>query len=444
VLAEHHESRFFWHITAPMVANAIMLMLGLLVLLIWFARRHETELLWLSIATGCWSVRNYEYYADELPFDSASYTVLAICMTYFATAASAAFYIYFIRLKHRQIITIAMFALGVLLTIFFIATPLSRSIVYFPTTAVVTCVAIIAIRDLLKHPSVERGVLDVTILFMPFASLYDVVILLLYQGNGQATYLAVFCGAVFTTAFSASFGKRVLTAFDRLGRANLVLEESIAKTRAELTESEAIRRELQVTQALTSERARLMQEMHDGIGSNLTAALAVARQQAHPPDTIAVLKRALGDLKLTVDSLEPIEGDVVALIGNLRHRMARDLAAAGITCKWEVEDCDELPWLDATNALHVLRIHNVSISNVLAHSNATEMHIGCKEKDHEGQPGILTYVADNGDGFNVGDKREGKGLRSMQARARSLHGNLELESRLGYGTTIRLWLPYVR
>jgi len=187
-----------------------------------------------------------------------------------------------------------------------------------------------------------------------------------------------------------------------------------------------------------------MQEMHDGIGSNLTAALAVARQQEHPPKTITVLKRALGDLKLTVDSLEPIEGDVVALVGNLRHRMARDLADAGITCRWEVEDCDELTWLDATNALHVLRVHNEAISNVLAHSNATEMRIGCKEQAYKGQPGISTYVVDNGDGFDTAQQPSGKGLSNMQTRATSLHGHLELTSRPGQGTAIRLWLPYVR
>jgi signal transduction histidine kinase len=205
-----------------------------------------------------------------------------------------------------------------------------------------------------------------------------------------------------------------------------------------------MRRELLVDQALTSERARLMQEMHDGIGSNLTTALAVARQQDQSDTTIDVLKRALGDLKLTVDSLEPIEGDLVALIGNLRHRMARDLAEAGITCKWEVEDCRPLPWLDATNALHVLRIHNEAISNILAHSNATEMRIGCYESAHNGVEGICTFVADNGDGFDVDHVTTGKGLNNINARAHSLHGTFFCRAQPGCGTTIRLWFPYVR
>lgn len=443
-LVAYHQSRFFWHITAPMAANFTMLVLGLLVLPLWFARRHETELLWLSITVGFWFIRNHQYYAEDIPFDAALYAALSVCSTYFAIAACAAFYFYFIKLKYRWMITTIMFAFGAVITILFVGTPLSSKHVYMATMVAITGVAIVAIRDLMQHQTIERGVLGVAMIVIPFVSIYDVVMLFLYKGNGHATYLAVFCGPVFATAFLVSFGKRVLIAFEDLGQSNLVLKHSIAETRAELMESETIRRELQVSQALTSERTRLMQEMHDGIGSNLTAALAVARQQEHPPKTITVLKRALGDLKLTVDSLEPIEGDVVALLGNLRHRMARDLADAGITCRWEVADCDELTWLDATNALHVLRIHNEAISNVLSHSHATEMRIGCKEEDYEGQPGISTYVIDNGDGFDTDDEQNGKGLLSMQARAISLHGHLDFESRLGQGTSIKLWLPYVR
>ncbi|MEP4196089.1 MAG: ATP-binding protein [Aliishimia sp.] len=443
-LVAYHRSRFFWHITAPIAANFTMLVLGFLVLSLWFARRHETELLWLSITVGFWFIRNHSYYAEDIPFDAALYASLTVCMTYFAIAGCAAFYFYFIKLKYRWMITAIMLAFGAVISALFVGTSLSSALIYFATTMVIISVAIVAIYDLLHHRTIERGVLGVGVLLMPFASVHDVIMLNLYEGNGHATYIAVFCGAVFAAAFIISFGKRVLTAFESLGQSNLVLEQSIAQTRADLMESEAIRRELQVTQALTGERTRLMQEMHDGIGSNLTAALAVARQQQHPPKTITVLKRALGDLKLTVDSLEPIEGDVVALIGNLRHRMARDLADAGISCKWEVGDCDELTWLDAANALHVLRIHNEAISNVLSHSHATEMRIGCKEEEHESQPGISTYVIDNGDGFDTDHEQNGKGLLSMQSRAISLHGNLDFESRLGQGTTIKLWLPYVR
>lgn len=76
-----------------------------------------------------------------------------------------------------------------------------------------------------------------------------------------------------------SFGKKALNALNYLGPSNLVLEQNISEARAELSQSEAIKRELEVDQANVSERQRLMQEMHDGICSNLTTALAVERQK---------------------------------------------------------------------------------------------------------------------------------------------------------------------
>ncbi|MEH6701596.1 hypothetical protein [Parasphingorhabdus sp.] len=63
---------------------------------------------------------------------------------------------------------------------------------------------------------------------------------------------------------------------------------------------------------------------HVFFGSVVTA-LAVARKRNDPASTITTLQKAIGDLKITVDSLAPIEGDVITLLANLRHRMEQEL-----------------------------------------------------------------------------------------------------------------------
>ena len=55
------------------------------------------------------------------------------------------------------------------------------------------------------------------------------------------------------------------------------------------------------------------------------------------PDTIATLTRSLTDLRIGVDSLEPVDGDVVALLANLRHRMERELKGAGFAFALKVD-----------------------------------------------------------------------------------------------------------
>lgn len=285
----------------------------------------------------------------------------------------------------------------------------------------------------------------VVMFIIPLTGLYDFVLAVRGTGwNGNDSYISLFTGFLYSVAFLLTFGRRSVLAFSGLEAANITLERRIAETRAELAASEAARQGLVVGQALAGERERLMQEMHDGIGSNLITALAVARSQKQAPSTIKTLSRALGDLKITVDSLEPIEGDLVALIGNLSHRMAGDLKDAGVRCKWEAQPCDPIAWLDAANALHVLRIFQEAIGNVLTHSGATEMRIGCSEAEHEGVSGIAAYVADNGVGFDENLSGPGKGLSNIRARARSLHGTLDYETTPGAGTIVTLWLPYAR
>ncbi len=442
---DYYQSQFFWQIKAPMATNAAMLILGGLVFLLWLGRRQEVELLWLSISTALWFLRNYQYFAEVTPFYLPWFNALTVYATYFASVVTAAFYFYFTKLKHRGRIVAALLLFGFPLSMAHALLPVSNLIFYIPTTMLIVAVAMLGLTDVLRHRDIQHGVLGLSMTIMPLASLYDVFVASWNKGwNGNGFYLSVFGGLLYCVAFLISFGRRALHAFNDLGAANITLEKRIAETRFELAASEAARQELIVGQALAGERERLMQEMHDGIGSNLITALAVARQQKQAPSTIKTLSRALGDLKITVDSLEPVEGDLVALIGNLRHRMAGDLKDAGVICKWEAQPCDSIAWLDAANALHVLRIFQEAIGNVLTHSGATEVRIGCREAQHVGIAGIAAYVADNGQGFDPEAKGPGKGLSNIHARARSLHGYLDYKTKAGEGTVVTLWLPYVR
>lgn len=443
-LQEYHASKFFWQISAPKMANFAMVMLGLLVFLFWIGRRQETELLWLFVSTLLWFLRNHQYHAETVPFDIAIYTVIPVYATYFASAASAAFYLTFTKVANRHRIIAAMFLAGIPLILAQRLFSLSDFVIYIPTLVIVLGVAVLGFRNLKRHRDIEHGVLGFAMMTTPLVTLYDLYKAVQFGGDGNATYLSVFGGLFYALAFVISFGKRALSAFTELGASNVVLEQRIADTRAELAVSESARQELMVAQAVAGERDRIMQEMHDGIGSNLTTALAIARRQKQPDTTIKTLSRALNDLKITVDSLEPVEGDLVALIGNLRHRMANDLHDAGIHCLWEVGECEPIAWLDAANALHVLRIFQEAIGNVLAHSSATQMRIGCAESEQDGIAGIAVYVSDNGRGFDSANAKQGKGLASMAARARSLHGKFTSESATGAGSTVTLWLPLRR
>ncbi len=443
-LQDFYASQFFWRITAPAFANYAMLLIGALVLLYWLRRKHETELLFLALAAITWFIRYHHYYADRVPFDPALFSYLSENANYYGSAFTAAFYLHFLKFRYRNQITTALLAIGLVLSATYYFNSPNFYFFYLPTFVITFGLFVTAVANLVRYRDVENGALALAMLVATIFGVVDAYYGYTYGGNGSAIYLSVFTGIMYALAFLLSFGKRAIDAFYSSESANIVLEQKIAETRADLARSEADRQQLVVETAIANEHGRLMQEMHDGIGSNLITALAVAREQHMPESTIKTLKSALDDLKITVDSLEPVEGDIIALIGNLRHRMAADLKHAGINCKWEVGHCEPLVWLDASNALHVLRIMQEAIGNVLSHSQATELTIGCKERTQDGIEGIESFVVDNGHGFAFEAANEGKGLRNMQARAQSLHGNLRCISARNMGCTITLWLPYQR
>jgi len=262
--------------------------------------------------------------------------------------------------------------------------------------------------------------------------------------NGLGLDLQPYEGFVLAVACLGSFGRRAAGAFASLRRLNAELEARVIEARRDLAASEAARRELEVADAIKAERERLLREIHDGIGSNLVTALRVAEQQGQPVATIRTLRPALSDLKITVDSLEPVDGDLVALLGNLRHRIEPDLREAGLRSRWKVTDCRPLPWLDAANALHVLRVVQEAVGNVLAHACADEIELGCFEDCRDGEPGLTTYVADNGVGLGSERPAAGRGMANMQARARALHGQLDCAPCEGGGVRVTVWLPFTR
>jgi signal transduction histidine kinase len=445
ILRTQHNWQNLARITGVIVANWMMLLLGASALLMWWVRRDETELLFLALSASLWMLRNYHFFAEHTPVGPELFALITVYSLYFAIAASAGFCLSFLRIPRHRFIIGAIFGFGVLLCALRWIFDLPDTVIYLAAFAIALTTSALALLDLRRFYSLEHWLLSMLMATFTIASVHDIGRVANIWWQGLGFYVQPYVGFIFCFAFLLSFGRRALAAFVALGSVNETLEVRIADARAELAASESKRRALEVDRAIVTERERLMREMHDGIGSNLVTALAIAERQDQPPATIKTLKRAISDLKITVDSLAPGDGDLVALIGNLRHRMASDLKAAGLISKWEVGACNPLPWLDATNALHVLRIFQEAISNVIAHSRATLLRIGCHEESRDGVPGLAAFVADNGCGFDADDTAiSGKGLSNMRARTESMHGQFTMAPIEQGGTQMTVWFPYER
>lgn len=226
---------------------------------------------------------------------------------------------------------------------------------------------------------------------------------------------------------------------------NEQLEQRIETTKANLLVSESARRKLEVAHAITDERERIMREIHDGIGSSLVAALASAERQGKQSSTaVFALKSALSDLRIAVDSLEPVEGDVSTLLASLRYRLEPEMRKSGVSFDWRVEEVPAIKWLDAPNAIHILRIFQETLANILGHAEANLIRVTCKTELRHGRAGIVIEVSDDGKGFDPSIQTLGHGRKNMQSRADALGAKFSVEASPGKGSQTSVWLPLIR
>jgi signal transduction histidine kinase len=217
--------------------------------------------------------------------------------------------------------------------------------------------------------------------------------------------------------------------------------ESI-KIRFELNEKHERLHQLEKKQMLSEERQRLMQDMHDGLGSSLVSALRVAERGLMDNAEVAqILKSCLEDLKLAIDSMEPVDADLLLLLATLRFRIGSRLERAGIVLHWEVETVPALDWLNPKNALNILRILQEAFTNIIKHTHATEIRVATQARGDR----IVVAITDNGQGFSVEQALAvgGKGLSNQLRRAESIQAEIHWESG-NIGTRFALLLPINR
>lgn len=262
-----------------------------------------------------------------------------------------------------------------------------------------------------------------------------------YLIGPEAVYLNPMLSVVRLLMFCYVLLRRYVGAVDEAEQANLRLVQRLRAREAELAESYERLREVQQRQLLVGERQRLMQDIHDGMGSQLMSALRVAESGQLSDQRMAqVLRECIDDLKLTVDSLEPAEADLLLLLATLRYRLEPRLHEAGIALRWEVVDLPALPWLDPRSALHILRILQEGIANVIQHAGAAELRV----RTQGGPDGVCVLLADDGGGFDPNLPRPaGKGLSNMQRRAEAIGGQVSWDA-VTRGACLRLWLPLSR
>lgn len=293
----------------------------------------------------------------------------------------------------------------------------------------------------------RTGLLAVGMALAVAAGLHDMASLLAREalvGIPLFPYAPAMVGLGTAVALIAALGGRLSEA----SRLNVEFEKRVQQKREELAASYQQMAGLERHRAIASERERMMRDMHDGTGGQLVSALAMVETGGFDAGAVAsLLREALADLRLTIDSLDPDEPDLLSLLGAARSRLEPRLEAQRVAFRWQVRDVGRPAEFGPHTALHVLRIFQEAIGNALRHADARTITVQTRDEyDADGAKWVLLEIADDGRGFDPGASGRaasaggGRGLGHMQRRAAAIGGVLTIETDPG-GTTVRLRLP---
>ncbi len=235
--------------------------------------------------------------------------------------------------------------------------------------------------------------------------------------------------------------RRRLRTIARLESENRALQARLSEPRPEVPPPSPEQDPKECQRALDAERQRLMQDMHDGLGSSLLSTMVAVEQGSMSRlEVVDMLRECVDDLRLVIDSLEPLEHDLMALLATMRYRLGKRLHASGLVLDWDVQDLPTLKWLEPPDALHVLRLLQEALNNVLKHARATRARFVTRSFRHY----VEIRVEDDGQGFDLATIQCGRGLKGQLRRAQALGGSLTIDSAPGQGTRVCLRLPLTR
>ncbi|MYL32347.1 sensor histidine kinase [Pontibacillus yanchengensis] len=199
--------------------------------------------------------------------------------------------------------------------------------------------------------------------------------------------------------------------------------------------------------ATIEERQRLARDLHDAVSQQLFALTmmsqatlrlfekdpAKAKQQLEEITSMALqaqteMRALLLHLRPVHLSGEPLHQGVHNLIKELKQK-----------CQIEFDlEMDEAVGISDGAEEHLFRIVQEALSNILRHSEATEVIVSLHMRHEE----LFLHIGDNGKGFEIDqDKKMSYGLKTMRERCEEIGGTFAIRSKQHAGTYIDIRIP---
>jgi PAS domain S-box-containing protein len=210
---------------------------------------------------------------------------------------------------------------------------------------------------------------------------------------------------------------------------------------ADVTERKQLEKE--ILRISDREQWRIGQELHDGLGQQLTAIELMCQSLKTDVDTERpelsgqlelmgkFLREAIAQTRSLAHGLTPFMLDADGLQAALAELAQRTNSVGRMKCRFVCPAAVLLK--DSEAAGHIFRIAQEAVSNALKHAGATEIVLSLTSE----AGAVELQVTDNGKGLpKVQRRRDGMGLQVMRHRANAIGAELTVESKAGRGVAV--------
>ncbi len=228
-----------------------------------------------------------------------------------------------------------------------------------------------------------------------------------------------------------------------VGDINLKHTRLFAGVIRDLTEQQRLQRE--IMEVPVREQRKIGQELHDGIGQQLTGLGMLATSlvnKASKPDyelasQLAVgLQEALSQVRALSRGLVPVEIDAAGFTQALLNLTEDIRRQSHIQVTLEV--LHEIEFANNTMVIHLYRIAQEALNNAIKHAEASQIFVSINIQDDDG----MLEICDNGQGIpdDVGNF-EGLGLSIMKYRSSLFEGRVKFYPLETGGTRVCCCFP---
>lgn len=197
--------------------------------------------------------------------------------------------------------------------------------------------------------------------------------------------------------------------------------------------------------AIEQERTRIANDLHDDLGPVLSVIKFQVQNVTVPDEDEQVqLQQAAESLDNLINRMREISNNLMphiltrkGLWASLENFVERARRTAKLKIELSLNYCPDLP---QERAIHVFRILQEIVHNILKHAGATELKIQTHELDSQ----LYITCIDNGQGFDYEKKVKestGLGLKNIKSRTLLLKGHLQVESKPQKGTAYQITIP---